>query len=92
MEKENSPKRASDAVMLRVEIGVKQTAYEKRAPNLPCGVSWSTGMVFELCFEEFSNVDMIVVKEDGRVTVWLERLADFDEKLLIANGWSQPIG
>jgi len=91
MEKENSTTPANDAVVLRVEIGVKQIVYEKLAPNLPCGVSWSTSMVVDLCSEEFVDIDMIVVKETGQVTVFLDRLMEFDEELLIANGWRRHV-
>ena len=76
-------------VILRVEVGAKETTYTKDAPSLPRGVYWHTGCVIDLCGEEFVDVEMVLVKENGSVIVWLQRVPSFDEEMLVQHGWSK---
>jgi hypothetical protein len=76
-------------VILRVEVGEKQTTFTKPAPHLPAGVMWQQGCVVDLCDEEYVDVETVVIKEDGSVIVWLERRESFDESILMANGWKK---
>ena len=76
-------------VIIRVEIGEKQTTYLKAAPQLPAGVAWHPGVVFGLCDKEYVAVETVVVHENGAVLLWLEPVPAFDESRLIECGWQK---